>query len=65
MGDLTLLGWIALGLLTVLALYVTLGMLGLLGATHLARTQEEIPRSLDCRDGRHKACPTCSCRCHR
>ena len=26
--------------------------------------QPTIPTSLDCRDGRHLACTTCSCPCH-
>lgn len=64
MDVLTVLGWILTGIAIAFAVYVTLAMLGLAGAIRIAASQEEIPRSLDCRDGHHRACPTCSCRCH-
>ena len=64
MDALTILGWVGTGLLVAFALYITLAMLSLAGAIRVARSQEEIPKSLDCRDGSHAGCPTCSCRCH-
>lgn len=57
--------WDVLAFFGILAvLYVALALAATVITFRVARSADRIPRSLDCRDGRHAACTTCSCRCH-
>lgn len=64
MDLLSTLGDVLIILLIALVIYAAAAIAMILAAYRLAAAQEEIPRSLDCRDSRHAACVGCSCRCH-
>lgn len=64
MDILSALGNLLIILLIALVVYAAIAIAMILAAYRLAAAQEQIPRSLDCRDSRHVACVGCSCRCH-
>lgn len=65
MDLLTVLGWIGVGALCLIATYAASAMTLLVFAFRLAAREEEIPPSLDCRDGHHATCLGCSCPHHQ